>query len=242
MGGYTRPRNDRECSPPMGLHDASACDRLGTTRKKHDGQDLSRILGWMDENNPFDTEVTELRSLSTGLVARAEDGVNCDDAESVGAQILFGLDDVLFKNAKIKKCQHARTLASLKPVVKVQGKTVNIEPSTCILFLRCCTIAQRLDDDQVQVFDFEMTTFPASLFTDGFMRKATKSDLANAIQSSLTNHISDPTQTPHMTVIDGGWLIHRMRWRNGSTYGDIVADYVDYVNRHFGPSVIIFDG
>ena len=71
---------------------------LGTTRKKHDGQDLSRILGWMDENNPFDPEVTELRSLSTGLVARAEDGVNCDDAESVGAQIPFGLDGVLFKN------------------------------------------------------------------------------------------------------------------------------------------------
>ena len=78
----------------------------------------------MDENNPFDPEVTELRSLSTGMVARAEDGVNCDDAESVGAQIQFGLDDVLFKNAKIKKCQHARTLASLKPVVKVQGNYI----------------------------------------------------------------------------------------------------------------------
>ena len=42
--------------------------------------------------------------------------------------------------------------------------------------------------------------------------------------------------------LDGGALIHRVKWLKGATYREIVKSYVSYVHQHYGHSCIIFDG
>ena len=42
---------------------------LSTARREKDSKDLVKFIQWFDVNNPFDLEVHELMSLSTGLTA-----------------------------------------------------------------------------------------------------------------------------------------------------------------------------
>ena len=53
------------------------------------------------------------------------------------------------------------TLNELKPSVKVDKKTVQIDPS--ILFLRCTALEQRENEDITAYFAHEMTAVPTSL-------------------------------------------------------------------------------
>ena len=60
---------------------------------------------------------------------------NCDETEKVGSEIQQSLDSVSVRNATINRRQVVHTLNELKPGVKVDKQTVQIDPS--ILFLRC---------------------------------------------------------------------------------------------------------
>lgn len=57
----------------------------GVSRIKRDRQDMLKVISWMDKNDPFDTADDRLRCISTGLTVSAEDCINCDNAEQVGA-------------------------------------------------------------------------------------------------------------------------------------------------------------
>ena len=43
-------------------------------------------------------------------------------------------------------------------------------------------------------------------------------------------------------VIDGGFLLHKVRWKNGVTYQEVVNIYRNYVQQDYGPCSIIFYG
>ena len=44
-------------------------------------------------------------------------------------------------------------------------------------------------------------------------------------------------------MIDGGALLHAVKWQQGATYADVVPQYLSYVKQHFGcPVTIVFDG
>ena len=77
--------------------------------------------------------------------------------------------------AKIKRGEKVRTLQDLQPSVKLQNQTyVVISPLT--LFSRLIAIvrdAERLEE----VFQYELTPEPTSLFKDGMMKKPTESTL-----------------------------------------------------------------
>ena len=70
------------------------------------------------------------------------------------------------------------------------------------------------------------------------MSKTAKAQLArfltNDVQSSERN-----SQICH--VLDGGALIHRIKWPKKATYRDVANIYVQYV-QHYGQSCIVFDG
>ena len=42
--------------------------------------------------------------------------------------------------------------------------------------------------------------------------------------------------------MDGGALLHRIPWTRGSSFSTILQTYVDYVNKRYPESVIVFDG
>ena len=69
-------------------------------------------------------------------------------------------------------------------------------------------------------FEYELTT---SLFKDNFMRKAVKAQLAK----SLTGSSELRRQAIH--VLDGGALLHRVKWGKRVSYKEIAKQYVSYV-------------
>ena len=91
--------------------------------------DLEKILGWFEQHDPFNTELSSLWSLTTGLMAITKNGINCDEAKLVGKKIHQSLDDIAVTYAHIKRSDHARTLYNLLPGIKIGKKNVDIESS-----------------------------------------------------------------------------------------------------------------
>jgi hypothetical protein len=56
----------------------------GKARLQRDQTDLSRLLTFYRNNNPFHVGEGQLHSIHTGITASTQDGINCDDAEEVG--------------------------------------------------------------------------------------------------------------------------------------------------------------
>ena len=84
-----------------------------------------------------------------------------------------------------------------------------------IMFLRCTALAQRENEDITSYFAHGMTAVPTFLFTHFFLRKVDKSELGREIKKNMRNIMSDYATklTPYsMLVIDGGSLLHFMRW------------------------------
>jgi hypothetical protein len=150
---------------------------LGISRKKRDIADVTKIFYWLDIHDPFDTSSKELRSISTGLQAQEQDGINCDDAEEIGYQIQLKLDMKLYCDSKIKRSEQIKPLAALSNKVKV-GKKTDAYFDPTMLFTRLVAMAQR-EDDVSKYFAFELTLMPTSLFKDNLMRKPSKSQLRN---------------------------------------------------------------
>ena len=122
------------------------------------------------------------------------------------------------------------TLNELKPGVKVDKQTVQIDPS--MVFLRCSPLAQGENEDSTAYFAHEMTAFPTSLFRDFFTRKVDKSELGREIKKNVRNIMPDyATQLPPdgMPVIDGGWLPHFIRWKKNAIYADVLGQYSSFL-------------
>ena len=63
-----------------------------------------KIIQWLLTFNPFVLSNSNLRSLQPGLIlSKEKDGVNCEDAETFGANIQTKLDNKAF-NDIAKKC------------------------------------------------------------------------------------------------------------------------------------------
>ena len=75
---------------------------LGTSRSSWDYDDLRKIQEWFNQYESFNPNQPKLCSLSSGLTAADDDGVNCDQTEHVGAKIHKQLDRVSVKDASIK--------------------------------------------------------------------------------------------------------------------------------------------
>jgi len=43
-------------------------------------------------------------------------------------------------------------------------------------------------------------------------------------------------------VLDGGALLHRVRWAKDTSFGDLASTYVSYVRRHYDSATIVFNG
>ena len=71
------------------------------------------------------------------------------------------------------------------------------------------------------------------------MRKTNKAQLAQALKQGV-----QPCEQYMQTfyVLDGGSLLHRVKWTKKATYKKIAMQYVHYVQAKYGYACIIFDG
>ena len=212
---------------------------LGVSRVKRDNDDLEKLQSWLKIHSPFDKNETALKSLSTGLIVGDGMNVNCDEADKVGQSIQEKLDAICVEDASIKQNDRVITLDTLRPGIKIDAKTVHIDPT--ILFTRLTAIAQT-EEEVCQQFYYELTPEPTALFKDGFMRKSSKAVLRNHLLDMI---IPEEMVDATTCVIDGGALLHKVKWLPKSTYGDIIDLYLQFLcSRYNKYSVvcIVFDG
>ena len=209
---------------------------LGASRLKRDKADLAKLKDWLARNTPFNEEEPFLKSISTGLPATKENQINCDEAEQVGKAIQRQLDEVPFPRAKIKHKDQIRTLQYLINGVQCEKDKIHVDPM--LLFSRLLVLVER-DNDMKECFKYELTPIPTSLFEHGMMRKPNKSALGRAIKKNVSA-VTPPVSSFH--VLDGGTLLHKVKWPSNSTYEIIIKHYVQFVNGKYGLSCVVFDG
>ena len=145
------------------------------------------------------------------------------------------LDGLNMAEASIKRRNHVKPLADLKPGLQVDQQKLNINPN--ILFSILIAIVQR-EEDMTAYFDHELTAFPTSLFKDNFMRKSVKAQLAKTLTNSVD---SSEHNRQALYVLDGEALLHRVKWGKKMLYQEVSKQYVSYVRGKYGESCIVFD-
>ena len=72
------------------------------------------------------------------------------------------------------------------------------------------------------------------------MRKGKKSSLYDVLPVE-DNATLDLTQSTN--VVDGGFLLHRMKWKESSSISSICHQYIAFVQKHYGENcTVVFDG
>ena len=72
------------------------------------------------------------------------------------------------------------------------------------------------------------------------MRKANKALLTKALISKIPSRHTNVLATDY--VLDGGTLLHRIRWLPNSTYIDLMSQYQMQINMKFDHCHIVFHG
>ena len=118
-----------------------------------------------------------MRSISTGVVAADDYGVNCDLAEEVGQGIMQPMDKQAFTDTVMKRSSQLEALSHL-------GKNVNvIDPN--VLFSRLLLVMAQSGCTET-CFEYELTTVPASLFKGEGLRKTNTAALAKEMTKSVS--------------------------------------------------------
>ena len=116
---------------------------VGAARNARDQKDLFKMMDYLEVNSPFIYCDSRLCSLSSGATACDGDGVNCDNTEEVGSDIMRALDGVKWSDIHFKKSNQIKTLLTLNQFI-VGKKPLNIDLST--LFHRLIILVERSAD------------------------------------------------------------------------------------------------
>ena len=124
---------------------------------------------------------------------------------------------------------------------------VMIDPA--LLFQRLLVVAKSTPLDIHDVVQYKLCSYPPSIFeTSKLLQKANKTQLAETIvKSVLQPRPSDEinttvNDTTDQYVLDGGSLMHRIKWPKNFTYAQIASLYSDFVQSKYGDAIVILDG
>ncbi|KAJ8043553.1 hypothetical protein HOLleu_10691 [Holothuria leucospilota] len=189
---------------------------LDVSRITKDDSDLRRLSNWFDIHDPFPSS-PGLHNIASGVQANST--IDCDRAELVGDIICRKLDNI--SSVKINKA--------------------DVQVKSGVLFARLIALIQR-EDNILEHFKYELTPEPSSIFHDGYIRKAKKSDLRNHLFKKIKNKVEDIHV--EIVVLDGGALLHKVSWENCSTYNHVIQRYVSFVKRYKAAKAVkvVFDG
>ena len=214
---------------------------LTRAQMEKDNNSVQAMVGWLEEVNPFDNtrDKKTLVSFSTGFSSSSGDPVNADQAEEIGRNIQAKMDgktalDTMQTKYKVK------SLATLRSGPKVNGERLVLD--SLRFFNRLIIICER-EVKTKEALHFELTPIPMSLFDKNQkMRKPDKAALAKFLKAYV-----EPVEQPPCAslVIDGGWLLHNVKWEANLTWRNIAESYLRFVkamgNKHIQITVV-FDG
>ena len=78
-----------------------------------------KIQEWFDQHVPFDVKEVKPRSLSSGLTTTEGDDINSHKQRKLDLKIQMQLDGLNVAEASIKRRDHIKPLADLKPGIQV---------------------------------------------------------------------------------------------------------------------------
>ena len=208
---------------------------MGKSRVQGDIEDLTKISQWFDIYDPF-LGKDSLHCISSGLAVSNESDINCDQVEEVGAVIQEQINNIVYSGISLKRKDVVKQLTNLIDGVKLGKSTVHIDPTA--LFTRLLVLVERADD-MAPYFQYELTQIPSSLFQDGRMRKAAKASLGTLLIKEVTMETVRPTER---YVLDGGALLHRVKWKGKGTYNDVAEQYPKYITSKYDKCTVVFDG
>ncbi|KAL8607718.1 hypothetical protein ACOMHN_039391 [Nucella lapillus] len=220
-------------------HDCQTSDQHNDLRAcstKQDAKDYGIFLNWLQLHSPFSyTAEDTLVSISTGILA--DKSANADQAYTIGKSAAEEMTGRQYGDVKLKRKDRIKSIAA-KESVSVRGQEVEV--NSTLLFMRVTCVINH-QEEMEQYLRHEFGSKPPALFNKGIMRKNTKSVLANVLKSKVTP-VAAGLQNPYY-IIDGGHLLHSVKWPAGSTYDQVCDEYVAHVLNSYGKvSTVIFDG
>ncbi|GBM44546.1 hypothetical protein AVEN_250531-1 [Araneus ventricosus] len=140
-----------------------------------------------------------------------------------------------FNTVKFKRNDRVQPLALISDAIKVHDEGVSINPTTLFQIIY---ITKQSYEELEDVLTFELCPFPLPLFDEAVMRKGMKSSLYNAFKPRTRDFNAESG-----VYIIGGYLLHRVIWKRGSTFSSICDNYVTYVRTKYkSTALVIFDG
>lgn len=203
------------------------------SRISRDVADVQKILNFFSLYHPF-PETEKIMSIYSGVVGGST--INCHNAFEVGMQHLKSIIGLHFGSVKLPRKNKVLSLKTVNSSVRVNDETVAIDP--LLLFQRISLNIMNQEDMKI-FLQHELAPFPLSLFTENGFRKNIKSHFYKEFTSTPSLPDSDET----VTVVDGGFLLHKAVWEKNDTVENITNTYLQYVQSHYGENThIVFDG
>ena len=136
-----------------------------------------------------------------------------------------------------KRRDQIKTLELVQIGVEINKEKIHVD--AMFLFLRLLALIER-EEEIREYFWFELTAFPTSLYKNGMMRKANKSKLAKSLKKNVFSNSYQVDQS--FNVLDGGALLHKVKWLPNTSYQYILNQYSRYVKSRYDRACIVFDG
>ena len=141
-----------------------------------------------------------------------------------------------------KRTTEVKILASSRAVTV--DKERGIDPA--LLFQIFLVVSQSGDLCLEDVITYELLPYPPSVFEgNNLLRKPDKAPFLHAVRSHVTSANDAILQVIPKTdhyVLDGGSLIHRLKWTDGSTYNSVADAYASFTFNMYGNATVVFDG
>ena len=206
------------------------------TRSLRDYTDALKILQYLKVRDPFEGH-HDVLCIETGEIG--DEKVNVFNSGEIGSTIIKKMVGEPMLTYSFTRKDMAVTMRPRSTVI-CDGERVSVDPQ--LLFQRLLITAGRDDVILKHALTFELCNLPLSLFgKDGLMREADKPVLADEVWKK----VDGAPQLPGMPkyVLDGGSLVHKVKWCKGDTFINIFNSCINYVTKKYGyGAVVVFDG
>ncbi|KAL7307868.1 hypothetical protein TKK_0000187 [Trichogramma kaykai] len=199
-----------------------------------DLKSLQQIEAFFEQYDPFPDSISVLMNIANGVTAKED--CNCHKAFEEGKIIMDDVSNTYVKDLKLKRSRLVKTIASSNSKILLNKKEIEIDPE--ILFHRICVL-KKSNDEMNNYLKWELFPFPPAFFNTYEMHKC-KTDFFECFEKLFVN-VRDPVRTYY--VIDGGFLIHKVKWTKGQLFSSIIKSYIKFIHDHFSQNaVVVFEG
>ena len=208
-------------------------------RANRDRSDTIKLFTKLAANSPLKDD-PRLYNIINGITAPQT--TNVDEFYNIGKTIIKKMEGLPIFTYEFERKNQAMNMTTKITL----SKKDDIHCDPVLLFQRLLVVSQTNPVNMDDIMSYELSAFPLSLFDSPVtLRKANKPKITEEIKKHVNGKLeeSDIDQVPpQYFVLDGGSLLHKIKWNKDKTYGEIAHDYGQYVLRKYSNVTVVFDG